>query len=665
MPSATPTPVPEPPPPPVPTPLPSGGALDPPLVRVLLDRGTEIRLPQPGRAYRASFEGGGTWLWGPLVVRPDGETLWQVGAFSEAAAAEAAAGRVARSLPTSTDVVRVAGEDGLIRVRVRWREPSSAADALAAAGFPGAYRVPGEGRVRVEAAHGGPALAQAVVLEPVGEWPTDVGGRRYRGRFVARSSGGEALLVNELSMESYLRGVVPVEMGPAAFPELEALKAQAVAARTYAVAHLGDHEDEGWDLCDTPACQAYWGFSAEHPLSNRAVAETAGVIAVWQGQPIDAMYTSTCGGHTEDAAVLFPDRAQPYLRGVPCRWDRPITLAGAGADGEWQDPVTAAAATASRALGLGGGPADPATLVAAVARACGGAAPSPSPPGSADQLARALLEACRLDGAAVRVGRSNVGLDGLLTMADLYKVPLAPPVGDWRRAWAGAAALAALELAGVVARDAGEAVPRPEGSGIFPRRAERSEPLPSPLPLRERWSDAVRDRAGTEVLPGTQLERLRRGEEVLELTVVRSGGDGEADRRSAWREWARERSWADVARALGVPDLERLEVTARGVSGRVTGLAAVGRAGARREWSGFEIRRVLELPETLFDMVTLRRADGTSAVRFLGRGWGHGIGLCQNGAYGLARAGRRFDAILAYYYPGSALTVWTGSTPGG
>jgi stage II sporulation protein D len=57
------------------------------------------------------------------------------------------------------------------------------------------------------------------------------------------------------------------------------------------VAHIGDHDDEGWDLCATPACQVYYGRSAEHALSNRAVEESAGLVAAYQGQPINAMYT--------------------------------------------------------------------------------------------------------------------------------------------------------------------------------------------------------------------------------------------------------------------------------------------------------------------------------------------------------------------------------------
>jgi stage II sporulation protein D len=145
---------------------------------------------------------------------------------------------------------------------------------------------------------------------------------------------------------------------------------------------------------------------------------------------------------------------------------------------------------------------------------------------------------------------------------------------------------------------------------------------------------------------------------VLALVVRRSGGGGEADRRSAWREWVREHSWPELEKMLGVPGLERLRVTKRSPSGRVVGLSAIDRQGAVTEWTGFDVRRALELPETLFAMHLRTLADGGRVVHFLGRGWGHGVGLCQNGAYGLARAGQSFEAILRHYYTGIEIVRW-------
>jgi stage II sporulation protein D len=639
--------------------------LDPPLVRVLLQRSTDVvEMPQPGRSYRLSFEGRSAWLWGPLKLRVEvaGPKWWQVGAWGESANARTAADRIRRAYGATVNVIEEPASRGLIRVRIRWvsAQPSDPESALAALGFDDVYPVAATGILRIEGASGGVVTSgDEVLIEPAGDWPVVVGGwRRYRGRVRARAVGDETLVINELNMESYLKGVVPVEMGPSQYPELDALKAQTVAARTYAVAHLGDHDDEGWDLCATPACQVYYGRSAEHSLSNRAVEETAGLIAIYQGQPINAMYTSTCGGHTENASVLFEeDPAQPYLVGVRCAWERPIALTGTTASGPWVDLTAFSAAVASEVLGLEPG-ATPDDVLSRVL-VWTGTAIRTLPVVDVDAYAAAVLAAAGVDPPA-GIAPMVSGLDRLLFLADLYKVPLDPPTEGLGGGWAAATALAALELRGDVARDSGEAVPRPEGAGIFPRRAEHGEDLPSPIPLWERWSGGFRRVASIEVLPGTVLERLRVGDRIVALMVRRSGGDGEADRRSAWREWVREKTWSELQRLTGVPDLKRLTVTRRSRSGRVVGLAAVGADGELTEWSGFEIRRVLELPETLFDMHLRTEEDGTRVVHFLGRGWGHGVGLCQNGAYGLARAGMSFDRILDHYYTGIEIVRWDG-----
>src|SRR3954453_22257958 len=135
-------------------------------------------------------------------------------------------------------------------------------------------------------------------------------------------------VINELNMEDYLRGVVPAEMGPKIYDEVEALKAQAIAARTYAVRNLGQFKREGYDICAGPACQAYNGFSGEDPLTDRAVRETAGLAATYNGQPIDALYTATCGGETSDVGTMFPGRNEPYLKRVSCVEGEVLTIAG-------------------------------------------------------------------------------------------------------------------------------------------------------------------------------------------------------------------------------------------------------------------------------------------------------------------------------------------------
>jgi stage II sporulation protein D len=145
-----------------------------------------------------------------------------------------------------------------------------------------------------------------------------INGATYRGRGEAIGNGAGALAgVNVLPLEQYLYGVVPRELGPTAFPEMEAQKAQAVAARTYAVAGLGKRASNGYDLRATTDDQVYGGYAAEHPVSSAAVDATADLVVTHQGNLITALYSSTSGGHTADNEESFASAPVPYLRGIP------------------------------------------------------------------------------------------------------------------------------------------------------------------------------------------------------------------------------------------------------------------------------------------------------------------------------------------------------------
>lgn len=132
--------------------------------------------------------------------------------------------------------------------------------------------------------------------------------------------------VQTMPIEEYLRGVVPAEMLPD-WP-LEALKAQAIASRSYATnAHTNPrHPDQGADLCTTQHCQTYLPDRAGlYAAAEQAVLETAGIVLYYQGQVVNAFYSANCGGHTLDNEVGFYNSetgfsppAVPYLRGVDC-----------------------------------------------------------------------------------------------------------------------------------------------------------------------------------------------------------------------------------------------------------------------------------------------------------------------------------------------------------
>lgn len=148
-----------------------------------------------------------------------------------------------------------------------------------------------------------------------------INGRRYRGEaLIIPRSGGRVSALNVVQLEEYLLGVVPREIGRLPASQIEATKAQAVAARTYAVGNLGGRETLGFDFFATVMDQVYGGMADEDSIVNRAVRETAGEILTYNGTPILAYYSSTCGGRTAAIEDSWVNRQPlPYLRSVSDR----------------------------------------------------------------------------------------------------------------------------------------------------------------------------------------------------------------------------------------------------------------------------------------------------------------------------------------------------------
>ena len=156
----------------------------------------------------------------------------------------------------------------------------------------------------------------------------DLGEMAYRGKIELSNSGGLLQTINILTMDQYLYGVVPSEVY-SNWPD-EALKAQAVAARTYAEYHFGKHS--GYDLCDHTHCQQYSGYNKEEESTNRAVDATSGVLAYYGGKPINSVYYDCDGGHTLSAEEVWGSDI-PYLQSTPDpyelnarQWERTFTL---------------------------------------------------------------------------------------------------------------------------------------------------------------------------------------------------------------------------------------------------------------------------------------------------------------------------------------------------
>jgi len=160
--------------------------------------------------------------------------------------------------------------------------------------------------------------------------------KSYRGVLeFGRYSGKKITVVNSVGMEDYLKGVVPSEM-PASWNE-EALKAQAVAARTYVYSRRSAHESEGYDVCDTTNCQVYGGFEAENQNSSKAVDDTKNEVAIYNGEPIFSVFFSSSGGSTDDCANVWGTDF-PYLKAVNDKYETGVT--------KWTRTYTASEMTA-------------------------------------------------------------------------------------------------------------------------------------------------------------------------------------------------------------------------------------------------------------------------------------------------------------------------------
>jgi stage II sporulation protein D len=156
-----------------------------------------------------------------------------------------------------------------------------------------------------------------VVLIPDKGGLITVDRNRYRGVLEVRlNARGSLTIINRVLMEDYLRGVVPNEIGHGDEALLEAVKAQAVAARTYAVAYRGRWSAEGYDLLNTVEDQVYTGAGSESKNADRAIRETRGVIGLHRGEAIMTNYSSTCGGHTASREEVWDKPPLPYLKGV-------------------------------------------------------------------------------------------------------------------------------------------------------------------------------------------------------------------------------------------------------------------------------------------------------------------------------------------------------------
>jgi stage II sporulation protein D len=467
-------------------------------------------------------------------------------------------------------------------------------------------------------------------MEPPGA-PLEIETRAYRGALEVFGNVRHTLsIVNELPLEEYLRGVVPNELNPTAFGQVEALKAQAVAARTYIQRNLGQYKNEGYDICATDACQVYLGAQTEDPLASQAVLETRGIVATYDGKPINALYSSTCGGRTEDAENIFGERV-PYLVSTSCEYKhpRPLPFASSRSVTNWKDGVLAVARVASFA--------DAARFMGLPDRG--------EPPSTEPAALAAFVRETFYPSAAPSSDVSFVNEQGLL-----------PPAGSLPT---GELLFRLIDKKSAFEWQQGVLVSWDGRKMRLMMNGQPKEFALSPDAL-------IYQRIGHERLAmsqgswiGGELVDFRAEGDAIRMLVYRINfANPAADRYSRLAIWQvhKSRQELDAAfKTLAVGDFTDMRLVERGPSGRAISTEIIGSTG-RRTVPALRLRTLLALRDSLFSFDIERNAGGAVlGMTFYGRGWGHGVGMCQVGAYGMALEGATFEEILTKYYKGIEL----------
>jgi len=526
----------------------------------------------------------------------------------------------------------------------------------------------------------------------------------YRGQLQAFiNRNGRLTLLNVLPLEEYVRGVVPVELSLRGFPNLEALKAQAIAARTYALYNIEQRRNNSYDLLSTAQAQVYGGLSAENELSNRAVEETRGLVATHDGEPINALYTSTCGGRTENNEFIFPGQPLEYLRSVECAPEKDLLasreIGGARALQAAIDKQGRQIARELALLSIAGFPfpkdpntrylSDKASIkeITAWAQRAVKLARREEPNIPRDQLDSLGPFASYISNALFGEGRAAT----LLSVTDaeyiIGKEESAHIPARFRQDVALLMQYGVLQPAPDGALRAGQSLSRSQvlqtiGRALFrlgiPKletaiaQAPKADSLSLKLQSKEiknvKFSKVLylfRDIGG--VLFPSSVATIVGDEKIVYhvnndglidyLEVSPNPGGASSDRISPFSRWEVRLTRSQLQQQLlnnniDVGELVDLIPVRFGVSRRVAELKIIGKQ-RRVTLEGFRIHSALGLRENLFVIDREYGKDGAiAAFHFTGRGWGHGVGMCQVGAYGLAQDGLNFEQILKRYYTG-------------
>ncbi len=710
-----------------------------PSIRIgLTTAATDIRVSSPGGLYLSEkASGSGQQLvQGEVQLRTGQEVeesadifRVQVASFTKPEAAEELKHKLEGQFPAPV-MVRKNTQVGTHQVRVGSFPTKEEAQALqktvAASGYTDAFTVretssSGGGKTML-ALRGSENMfrqnPKGFLISPVpGGGFLTLNGKPYRGIFdIVLNPSGRITVVNQLNMEEYLYGVVPAEISPTQYPEFDALAAQSIAARTYALKNMGRYRSEGYDLSADTRTQVYGGVAMEKDSTNQAVKRTAGLALYYQGKLIDAMYMSTCGGRTEDYANVFDAAPVPYLKSVFCAIEGSPENSETVLNGSHEIEQLIKSddgSTANRNLEF--------ARILGVVESGSELSPeflSGSPEGcevdrwirnsvkitqkilAGDQCSAAetgtraafLQYAAELFFGAEEIRRRISSRDVEYYMSNLRDGGSVPEPARYAMAYLiqrglwlpdldnSARPHAPMQRSGalfLILRWLESA--RPEilrrGSFVGAIAAETGTRINSAISIK--WGNRTLEFPLSEKLALFRLDGGRAmpvdslkviGNEKLSFHVHSEGfvdflevelnpTGASSDRYSPAAAWDVSISRSVVSEKLrtlsgGIGEIADLKPARIGNSGRAVQIEVKGSRGTV-VLNGYKVRNALGLRDTLFTITREHGPDGGIAnFIFHGHGWGHGVGLCQVGAFGMARAGHSYEEILKTYYQG-------------
>jgi stage II sporulation protein D len=605
------------------------------------------------------------------------------------------------------------------------KDAESLLKTLAHSGFPDAFLATGKasagGGNTILAVRGSGNffhLSEAGVLFQASTNPhfLCVDGTPYRGFLdIIPNAKGRITVINRVGMEDYLLGVVPAEISPSAYPEHDGLAAMSIAARTYALYHMGKYQSEGFDLSNDTRTQVYLGVEAETPATSEAVRRTKGLAVYYQGKVINAMYTSTCGGRTEDFSNVYDTEPVPYLKSVSCTVEAGPLKDAVILKGK-QGPLSIITADdgsiANRDLQLArvlklipldsetspefySAAAEPEETVRWIEsarklalRPSGNSAALKNINTRAGFLRFAAESFFGADEIQRKISRSDVDYylgnleDGSAVseparyaLAYLMKHELWRPCAD--NTARPEAPIRRCDAVAVLLRWIESVRPEILRRGTFVADSATRDGNDASTALRVKWGNHTREFPLSEnaalfrldsgrTTPVSSLRMI--GNEKIAFHVQPSGmidflemelnpTGASSDRYSPAAEWEVRIPRAELAKKLrsltgSIGELLDLKPARLGNSGRVVQIEVLGSLGSVA-LLGYTFRGASGLKDTLFTIKRERHPDGSiAAFIFDGRGFGHGVGLCQVGAFGMAKAGKSYEEILKHYYTG-------------